>query len=376
MRSLSVAYLEPFDGGSHARFTQAIAEMAWATVTRFTLPARHWKWRMRGSASYFAFEHADALAQPFDLLLASAYLPLAELLGLVPSLSTLPKVLYFHENQLAYPVHPGRADPRDQHFAFTQIVSGLAATRLAFNSEHNRRSFLEGAASRLASMPDAVSPHWMEHLRERSEVWPLPLDLPSTPRIADLPKDERADGPLIVWNHRWEFDKRPEAFFGALEALQARGVAFRLAVCGHRFRQTPPAFDRARERLAAHIEHWGTLATEEAYRALLERAQLCVSTAEHEFFGVSMLEAAHFGARPLVPDRLAYPEHFPAEDRYRDDAELVERLARLCTDWTAGAIDLRRDRGKITRPYLAPTVSALYESRCRELVASARGEGG
>lgn len=371
MTAPDIAYIEPFDGGSHAQFTRALTVMPWAHWTALTLPARHWKWRMRGAASYFALQHAEQLGRRYDLLIVSAYLSLAELRGLVPALAAVPTVLYFHENQLAYPVQAGREDPRDLHFGFTQLVSGLAATRLAFNSAHNRDSFLEEGARLLASMPDAVPADWIERLRSRSEVWPLPLSLPEVARFEDAAPSARGGGPLIVWNHRWEFDKGPAAFFAVLERLHAREVPFRLAVCGHRFRQVPPVFERAREALADRIDQWGTLETREEYLSLLARAQLCVSTADHEFFGISMLEATHMGARPLVPDRLAYPEHFPPGLRYADDAELFETLERLCTQWTAGALDLRRDRREITRPYAAKTISALYRDRCMALVTPA-----
>jgi glycosyltransferase involved in cell wall biosynthesis len=366
-----ILYLEPFDGGSHAQFTRALTAMEWAEWTTLTLPARHWKWRMRGAASYFALEHAAALARPYDLVFASAYLPLAELIGLVPSLASMPRVLYFHENQLAYPVQEGREDPRDLHFGFTQLVSGLAATRLAFNSVHNRDSFLEAGRALLASMPDAVPGDWIDRLAARSEVWPLPLALPDAPDLTDRPRDDRSEGPLIVWNHRWEFDKGPETFFEVLERLRARDVPFRLAVCGHRFRRVPEVFERTHERLRDRIVQWGTLETRDEYLALLARAQLAVSTAEHEFFGISMLEATHMGARPLVPDRLAYPEHFADAYRYRDVPELEATLERLCAEWTSGAIDLRADRREVTRPYAAGTVSALYRDRCTALVTGA-----
>lgn len=50
--------------------------------------------------------------------------------------------------------------------------------------------------------------------------------------------------------------------------------------------------------------------------------------AAHEFQGISMLEAASAGARPLVPDALCYPEQYPDEYRYPagDLDALVERL--------------------------------------------------
>ncbi|MBM4319072.1 MAG: DUF3524 domain-containing protein, partial [Deltaproteobacteria bacterium] len=101
---LRILYLEPFHSGSHAAFGRTLVQGIPARWTVLTLPGRHWKWRMRGSACWFALEHAAALGRPHDLLLASSYLPLHELCGLAPALASIPKILYFHENQLAYPV--------------------------------------------------------------------------------------------------------------------------------------------------------------------------------------------------------------------------------------------------------------------------------
>ena len=366
---MRVLYIEPFDGGSHAQFTRTVTSAPWAEWTVLTLPARHWKWRMRGAASYFALEHRAALERGHDLIFASAYLPLAELLGLVPGLAEIPSILYFHENQLTFPVQEGREDPRDFHFGFSQLVSALAATRCVFNSEHNRRGFLDEGAAVLSRMPDAVPADWIERIEKRSEVLPLPLELHDAPGYTDVPVEERQGGPLIVWNHRWEYDKGPDAFFEVIGRLERRGVPFRLAVCGQRFRSAPPVFEQARERLADRIEHWGTLESRADYLALLSRAQLCVSTADHEFFGISMLEATHCGARPVVPDRLSYPELFTAEYRYGDDAQLEDTLASLCEAWCAGKADLRADRREITRPYRRERVLERYRHRCETLVS-------
>jgi len=40
----------------------------------------------------------------------------------------------------------------------------------------------------------------------------------------------------------------------------------------------------------------------------LQQADVIVSTANHEFFGISVVEAIAAGAFPLVPNRLSYPE--------------------------------------------------------------------
>lgn len=370
---MKILYIEPYLAGSHAAFTRTLTEglsdLRW---TQLTLPGRHWKWRMRGTAPWLALEHAETLAQPFDLLLASSYLALAELRGLVPELTQVPALLYFHENQLTYPVRiQNTKRERDTHFGFTQLVSALAADGIAFNSEHNRSAFYTAARALLRKLPDAVPKGWVDRLEARSRVLHVPLELPERVLVPDAP-DPR--GPVVLWNHRWEHDKNPEAFFAALFALEERGVPFRVIVCGQRFRKAPPIFAQARERLASRIEHWGYAKSREAYYALLNRAHIAVSTANHEFFGISMLEATHFGAYPLVPDRLAYPELFPQDHRYTDDAELVDRLTSLAQRWCAGEVTLRADREAIVAPVRRAVMLPRYRSWLEETVASSQAK--
>ncbi|MHC4113503.1 MAG: glycosyltransferase, partial [Planctomycetota bacterium] len=44
------------------------------------------------------------------------------------------------------------------------------------------------------------------------------------------------------------------------------------------------------------------------YETALKEADVFVSTANHEFFGISAVEAGLAGAYPILPNRLAYPE--------------------------------------------------------------------
>jgi glycosyltransferase involved in cell wall biosynthesis len=303
----------------------------------------------------------------------------------------MPRVLYFHENQLAFPVPPATRSPattseawsgmaerggRDLHFAFTQLVSALSATRCVFNSEYNRRSFLEEGARLLGRMPDAVPPGWIEELDRRSLVLPLPLDLPAVADavLEDLPADQRADGPLLVWNHRWERDKGPGRLLALLRGLRSSGERFRLAVCGQRFRRVPPELLAVRDEFADHIEAWGWLESRSEYEQLLGRAQIVLSTAEQEFFGISILEATHLGAHPMVPDRLSYRELMPREHRYGDDEAAAKRLIELCRRWTSGDLDLRADRRRLTLPHGREAVLPRYWELFETLVAAAAGE--
>ncbi len=221
----------------------------------------------------------------------------------------------------------------------------------------------------LARLPEWVPADLVDRIEERSVVVGDPVDwaavddatLRETP-----PGAGRAEGPVIVWNHRWEHDKDPEAFFDALATLAERGVPFRVAVCGERYREAPPIFESARRALGSRVVHWGYAATRDDYQRLLQSSHIAVSTAWHEFFGVAMLEATWHGARPVVPDRLAYPELFPPEYRY-GDGQLVDELERLCRAWTAGDGDLRADRRAICEPHSAASRLPAFGRLFREV---------
>jgi glycosyltransferase involved in cell wall biosynthesis len=334
-----------------------------------SLPGNHWRWRMREAALYFASHHRKALLSRNDLLLASSYLPLAELYGLVPELVGVPSVLYFHENQLAYPPRDGRTDQRDLHFGFTQAVSAAAATKCVFNSRYNLRTFLDHLAELLGRMPSPKPGRLVETIEEKSVVLGVPIDLTEAPTSGRHCPFRRSEGPIILWSHRWEHDKNPEAFFAALNQLDQRKVAFRLIVCGgHRTAATPQIFEEARRRFASHLLHWGFVEDRKQYLRLAASSHIAVSTADHEFFGISMLEATGMGAYPLVPDRLAYPEIFPPAHRYSTDTDLVERLEALCKGW-AGGTELRPARRDIVRPFLAANLAPRYHALFSELAA-------
>ncbi|KAG9477602.1 hypothetical protein GDO78_002802 [Eleutherodactylus coqui] len=62
--------------------------------------------------------HASCLQR---VLFTSSVLNLAELVALRPDLGKLRKILYFHENQLVYPVRKNQ--DRDFQYGYNQILS-------------------------------------------------------------------------------------------------------------------------------------------------------------------------------------------------------------------------------------------------------------
>ncbi|MFH1719554.1 MAG: DUF3524 domain-containing protein [Planctomycetota bacterium] len=301
---MNILALEPYYGGSHRAFIDGFSKASTHTWTVLALAAHKWKWRMRHSAITFASQ-AVTLAeegQHWDVLFCSDMLNLAEFAGLVPAqIARLPRVIYFHENQLTYPVRV--EDERDYQFAMTNLTSALAADAVWFNSQFHADSFLDALAKFLKAMPDHQPTEAIGKIRAKSSIHP--------PGIADFPNrsGRRQPGPLrILWAARWEHDKNPEDFFEALGVLKAEKVPFKVSVIGESFRDKPDVFEQARRDFSSHIERWGYQQSRDDYQRALSEADVIVSTANHEFFGIGVVEAVAAGAYPLVPNRLSYPE--------------------------------------------------------------------
>jgi glycosyltransferase involved in cell wall biosynthesis len=105
-----------------------------------------------------------------------------------------------------------------------------------------------------------------------------------------------------------------------------------VSVLGETYSEVPPVFLEAKDKLADEILNFGYVDTREKYYEILREADIVVSTAHHEFFGVSVLEAAFLGCYPVVPNRLVYPEIYPAECLYNTDNQLVKMLRKFCSD--------------------------------------------
>lgn len=343
--------LEPYYGGSHQVFLEGLSRYLPAAWERFTLPARHWKWRMRLAAPYFAdhLRRAEP-AEPYEAVLCSAIVDVAALRGLGPPwLRRVPVHTYFHENQFAYPVQ--NEDQRDVHFGLTNLTTALASDRLAFNSRHNLETFLTGCERVLRQGCDLGFPDLRGRLAAMARVLPPGLDF----TVIDAePRRPSPGPPVILWNHRWEHDKDPESFFEALLALDRAGVEFRLLILGQSFRQVPPVFAEATARLGHRLLHCGTVRSRREYVRWLRQGDLVVSTARHEFFGLAVLEAVRAGCRPLLPARLSYPELFPQEFLY-GEGELFAALKReLLAFRPLAADEADRLTARFSWPVLAP----------------------
>ena len=151
---LRILALEGYDGGSHAQFLDGLIAHSGHHFTRMSLPARKWKWRMRGAAIYFARQLSDA--EEYDVIFTSDMTAVADLRALLPgSLKAKPIVCYFHENQLTYPL-PDESD-RDYQYGFTNITSCLAADAVWFNSRYHLDSFVAGEQAQVSALGEEAA---------------------------------------------------------------------------------------------------------------------------------------------------------------------------------------------------------------------------
>lgn len=343
---MEIVILSPYHGGSHQAWAEGFRRHSKHQVQWLTLPARFWKWRMHGGAVTLArrFREKSSLWQP-DLLLATDMLDLTTFLALTDCGPERPATaLYMHENQLTYPlpadIESGpmrrQGGERDLHYAFINYASMLAADAIFFNSAYHRQSLFEAFPRFLKHFPEYNELQTLDALRKKSEVLPLGIELEALRRAGNEhgrkdPSEQREESgaPLIIWNQRWEYDKNPGAFFKALYAVADEGIPFRLALCGKSFRRRPEEFEEARRRLRSRIVHWG-YASRERYGQLLWEADITISTAHHEFFGISILEAIYCHAFPILPGRLSYPELVPqtyhGQCLYETESGLLRRL--------------------------------------------------
>ena len=323
--------LEAYYGGSHRAFLDTWIAHSRHDWTLRTLPARHWKWRMRGSAMWFAQLRARDPAGRFDAIVTSDMTAVAELRAMAdPAPHRPPVICYFHENQLTYPLSPH--DVRDYQYGFTNITSVLASTQAWFNSYHHRDSFLRAAAALLAKMPDH-RPRIADRLLHNSAVWYPAVEQPEP--ASDKPR--RGDQPLrILWNHRWEYDKNPRPFLTSLVKLRDAGCNYEVVFLGERFRAAPPALGSLVDQIADRVVVDGFAQTRAAYWRELSRCDVVVSTAIQENFGLAVLEAILAGCHPLLPDRLSYPEILPSWAHsgclYPNYRALTARLRQLADD--------------------------------------------
>lgn len=314
---LKIVLLSPYHTGSHQAWAEGYQKHSQHEVVLLTLPGRFWKWRMVGGAITLAEQFLAQKLRP-EIIMVDDMVDLPTFLALTrKETAGIPVVLYMHENQLNYPTptnpksKPRQWDELRRPYVWRNYRSMLTADVIWFNSEHHRLSWFAELPTFLRHYPDYQEEHLIEKVQAKSQVMPVGLDLNRLKADMRPTRPDLNRPPLIVWNQRWEFDKNPQTFLEALYYIKEEGLPFEVALCGETFSSSEPLLAAAQEKLGSAIVHIG-YANFDTYQKLLHRAEITISTAYHEFFGISILEAIACHTFPLLPHRLSYPELIPA----------------------------------------------------------------
>lgn len=390
---MDLLYAEPWHGGSHRRWIEGYRQHSRLKIGVLGLAPRHWKWRMAGAAGQLARQAVQEGLRP-KAILASDMLHLPAFLGHCWSLDPrlllaesgfpghgpsgaqqrIPVHLFFHENQLTHPVSPKDRGPREDRMpAWLNVDSCRVADRIWFNSAYHLKAFFGALPDYLNQLPEqgGFNAGALGVLQAKSGVLPLGMDWPQCLESQDRCKPSSGNGskvpqgsrcwntanPILLWNHRWTFDKNPGLWARTLIDLSLRH-AFRVVLLG------PAGSDpqllqwrgRLAEALGPRLLHAGAVSPQ-AYADWLYRADILPVCSRHDFFGQSVVEALHAGLLPLLPDALAYPEHLPPQHpawwRYAPGG-FAEALEALLLRWPQAVAE---------QAQVYPTLKAHLEAR-------------
>lgn len=339
---------------------------------QLALPPRNFSWRIRSNSLHWASYNRDELCADYVFLLATSMTDLSSLRGLVPQLSRMPTIVYFHENQFAYPNNKQQKEdrkPTNIEPLLVPIYAALCADKIVFNTTFNKSTFINGARNLFNILPDKFPPSIIEKL-ESAVVVPVPIEIPQTQAMTPITSELLE----VVWNHRWEYDKGPELLLAIIELVIKQNLPIRFHVVGENFRQQPPAFDQIKSLLSEYTHSlaieagaYGFIREEREYYDLLARCDVILSTAMHDFQGLALQEACLADCTPLAPNDLAYPEYLPTDFLYDnelttvDTAQLiVQRLKHLLALKKDGSALPKADLTRFTTEGLRTAYSELF----------------
>lgn len=323
---LKIAAIETYYGGAHQVFIDGLIKHSRHNITLFSLPYQLWRSRIKESASEI-IQNVDNLSE-FDLIFTTSFCNVAELKALIGP-TCPPIVLYVHENQHTYPRSPNQK--RDYQIEWINFMNTVTADLVIYNSDFHRNSYHRSLKTYIKKTPQTtLSPeYWIKRAQKRSITLYPGTDTPDN-------ISKRSSGhkrPRILWNHRWDHDKQPTVFLKTLIRCMDAGYDFEVILLGETPSVPSKKYNNLIDQLSERIVQNGYVQSRDDYFSLLISADIVISTAIQENFGLSIVEAIQCGCFPILPHRLSYPELIPkeyhAEVLYHTDEDLFHKLATI-----------------------------------------------
>nr|XP_042716821.1 glycosyltransferase-like domain-containing protein 1 isoform X4 [Chrysemys picta bellii] len=381
---MSILLIEAFYGGSHKQLADLLQEEIEECVL-YTLPAKKWHWRARTAALYFMqtvpananYRYLKGMKKlcnygfslpssqlylfgldPFCLLkqrrlciswilFASSVLNLTELIALRPDFGKLKKVLYFHENQLTYPVQ--KCQERDFQYGYNQILSCLVADIVVFNSAFNMESFLTSIGKFLKLIPDHRPKDLEKIIRPKCQVLHFPIRFPDVSRfmpehkLAHLEKITGFRGNEDTYLFRCLPFQQKYRATGSLMKTSSSSPESGLCeaqsgLCTtqqERLQYPLTSLEKLNKSKASESTNQEVPCQEDKQHVTFNPCNLLSGTDYqqrplHIVWPHRWIEAVYCGCYPLCPNALVYPEIFPAEYLYSTPEQLFKRLQNFC----------------------------------------------
>lgn len=299
---MRILFVETFFKGSHKTWANELRKYLENIDFYFlTDDTSSWKEAMTSSVDKLP----ELLRTDFDLVILTSMVDLVKFKKRYDIES--PHVIYFHENQRAYPWTKNGKNNKTAFYSDIQIKSANIADFLLFNSYYNLNSFC---------IDDSA-------LVKKSNVLPIGIDT----NILKNSQTDKNKELTIIWNHRWEYDKNPFFFFETLRELK-KDTQFKLIITGESPEHVQNSiFTDAKEEFKENIVHFGFAKSKADYYKLLWQSHLSIVTSNHDFFGISVCESVLCNVHTILPNRLAYPEHFRSHENFYDkDDELKTKI--------------------------------------------------
>lgn len=318
---MRVLLIDSYLGTSHNQWAEGLKKFSQHQIKIIGLKPIYWKMKMQAGAVTLAEKINNDPFHP-DVILATSMVNLPLLKSLLkPELQNIPTVLYFHENQFFYPKSSNDTDiatNRDNHYGFLQFTSSLVAKQVWFNSQYNFNSFFKGLKDKIDVLPNMGLSRKIEEIIRKSKVIPLGLEFPNK-----MTRQTNSSAKTLLWNHRWEEDKNPNLFIELLNFLLSKKIAFKLNICGVKHPEKIPEL----KKFTDNIRFIGFTETEDQYWQILSQSDILPCTSNHDFFGLSVLQAIYAGCYPILPNKLVYPEYISAPELlYKTKQEFFDKV--------------------------------------------------
>ncbi len=358
-----VLFIESYDTGSHARTLDLFLAHSRHHLLPIRIPPAHWKWTSGTVHHVIENRMTPDLAafEPDAIVLSGPMNVPAVIMSLPAGWSSLPVAYLFHESQWTYPTN----DADIHHFLLGHLDAFRFADQCWFNSSFHRMSFWDAAHHHSSARIRRLSRTLLKGSWQDTRVIYPPITEPEAANVARRSRKV----PRILWAARWEREKRPDRFVEVIRNLVAAGKTFDLAVLGPGAGPDPETDPLFRE-IAPQVAVRGPLLDRNDYEAELQRSDVVISTTDHEFFGIAMLEAALAGAVPILPEAHAYPETLPSAVFYESgDLEALTSKLFSVLDRKWGRM---RPWVQDARRFLPPRTVAAFDCAVDDL---ARNDG-